>query len=391
MPDLEARFPSEGTVPARRLLSMAIADFARKVEDSLNRRGTVRRVEQGWRPSIIGFTGYGSTSSLHVLGRVVMADPKERSLFKSFKLPPSTHTVLGQVQDAFEQAQKLSETAQRGWRQFFTTQVGYLPVTVHAGDKVISTKTDRSGYIDVLVQDHGLEPGWHEVEIEAAAAEPIKAKVLIVRPEAKRGLISDIDDTVMVTWLPRAALAAWNSWVRHTNTRKPVPGMAEFYDELLSDTPDAPVFYLSTGAWNTLPTLEVFLTLNGFPSGPLLLTDWGPTPTSIFRSGQEHKKTQLRNLIITFPEIEWYLVGDDGQHDPLIFDELAREHPRYLAGIAIRQLNPVEQVLSHGMTEAIEDRRSSDDEARYGVPTIYGQDGFQLMSALKSFRKQKSN
>ncbi len=366
---------------------MALADVARRLEDSLNRRGTVKRVNRGWRPAIIGFTGYGSTSSLHVLGRAVMADPDSKPLFKPPRLPPATHTVLGQVKEAFEQAEKLSETAQRGWRQFFTTQVGFLPVTVHAGDKVISTRTDRSGYIDVLVQDHGLEPGWHEVRIEAAAAEPITAKVLVVKPTATYGMVSDIDDTVMVTWLPRAALAAWNSWVRHTNTRKAVPGMARFYRELLDDLPDAPVFYLSTGAWNTLPTLEVFLTLNGFPTGPLLLTDWGPTPTGIFRSGQEHKKTQLRNLIITFPEIKWFLVGDDGQHDPIIFDELAREHPRHVAGIAIRQLNPVEQVLSHGLTEAIDERRFDDDEARYGVPTISGQDGFELMAKIDELEK----
>lgn len=370
---------------------MALADAARRFEDSLNRRETVKRAKQGWRPSIIGFTGYGSTTSLHVLGRAIMANPDNKPLFRTPRLPPSTHSVLGQVKEAFEQAEKLSETAQRGWRQFFTTQVGFLPVTVRAGDKVISTKTDRSGYIDVLVEDHGLAPGWHEVTIEAAAAEPITAKVLVVEPSARFGLVSDIDDTVMITWLPRAVLAAWNSWVRHTNTRKPVPGMAQFYRDLLDDSPEAPVFYLSTGAWNTLPTLEVFLTLNGFPTGPLLLTDWGPTPTGMFRSGQEHKKTQLRNLIITFPDIDWFLVGDDGQHDPLIFDELAREHPRHVAGIAIRQLNPVEQVLSHGTLEAIEDRRSDDDDARHGVPTIEGQDGFELMAKLKDLLRRRGS
>jgi len=370
---------------------MALADAARRFEDSLNRRETVKRAKQGWRPSIIGFTGYGSTTSLHVLGRAIMANPDNKPLFRTPRLPPSTHSVLGQVKEAFEQAEKLSETAQRGWRQFFTTQVGFLPVTVRAGDKVISTKTDRSGYIDVLVEDHGLAPGWHEVTIEAAAAEPITAKVLVVEPSARFGLVSDIDDTVMITWLPRAVLAAWNSWVRHTNTRKPVPGMAQFYRDLLDDSPEAPVFYLSTGAWNTLPTLEVFLTLNGFPTGPLLLTDWGPTPTGMFRSGQEHKKTQLRNLIITFPDIDWFLVVDDGQHDPLIFDELAREHPRHVAGIAIRQLNPVEQVLSHGTLEAIEDRRSDDDDARHGVPTIEGQDGFELMAKLKDLLRRRGS
>lgn len=361
---------------------MALADIARRVEDRFNRASTVRQAKAGWRPAIIGFTGYGSTSVLRVLGRAVMADADEKPLLRFPELPPTTHSVLSQVKEAMEHAQEVSEMAQRGWRQFITTQVGYLPVTITAGDKVIKTRTDRSGYVDVLVQDHGLEPGWHEVTIDAVASTPTTARVLIVEPDATLGLVSDIDDTVMITWLPRAVLAAWNSWVRHTNTRKPVPGMEELYKELLKNDPNAPVFYLSTGAWNTLPTLDFFLTLNHFPTGPLLLTDWGPTPTGLFRSGPEHKKIQLRNLIITFPNIKWILVGDDGQHDPLIFDELTREHPRHVAGIAIRQLNPVEQVLSHGTTESLTSQHNP-EESVLGVPTIKGKDGFELLRKLK--------
>ena len=34
------------------------------------------------------------------------------------------------------------------------------------------------------------------------------------------------------------------------------------------------------------------------------------------------------------------------------------------------------------MTEAIEDRRSVDDEVRHGVPIIYGADGYELLSSL---------
>lgn len=360
---------------------MALADFTRKVEDTFNRVNTVRHKKNGWRPYIVPFSGYGSVKSVRVLARVIMRDPNEGRFSLIPSLPATAHGMLGQVRDATEQARELATKAQRGWRQFFTTQVGFLPVTVRAGDKEIQTTTDRNGYVDVIVQDHGLAPGWHEVTIEGKAAQSVKARVLIVDPAVKRGLVSDIDDTVMVTWLPRAALAAWNSWIRHTNTRKAVPGMSHFYRELLRDEPNAPVFYLSTGAWNTLPTLEIFLMLHGFPTGPLLLTDWGPTPTGLFRSGQEHKKVQLRNLLIMFPDIEWVLVGDDGQHDPYIYDEIAREHPRSIAGIAIRQLNPVEQVLSHGTTEALDSREpdTSEDEARYGVPTITGTDGFELV------------
>ena len=96
----------------------------------------------------------------------------------------------------------------------------------------------------------------------------------------------------------------------------------------------------------------------------------------MFRSGPEHKKVQLRNLFIDFPDITWILVGDDGQHDPLIYGDAVFEHPDRIAGVAIRQLSPGEHVLSHGTATA---RATIDPEGRMGVPVILGADGHELL------------
>ncbi|MFC5369260.1 App1 family protein [Arcanobacterium bovis] len=366
---------------------MAIADIARSIEENINRRGIVKWRQRGWLPQIIPFTGYGSTTAVKILARALMAEPNERQpLFdlRNLQMSSLRSPAINTVRDIAELAIEAGAEAQRGWRQFFTTQVGFLPVTVTVGEKRIETRTDRNGYVDLLVENHGLTPGWHEVELIPAAGEPVKAPVMIVSPTATKGLVSDIDDTIMVTWLPRAALAAWNSFVVHTNSRKTVAGMSNFYRNILSGHPDAPVFYLSTGAWNTFSTLEIFLSTFRFPVGPLLMTDWGPTPTGLFRSGQEHKKTQLRNLLIMFPNITWTLVGDDGQHDPLIYDELAREHPSRVDVIALRELNPVEQVLSHGTPDPAESVREDSDIERHGVPVIRGKDGHELLGKFRN-------
>ncbi len=330
---------------------MGISDIARTIEDLLNEAGVRRKAKQGWRPAVTGFYGYGSDERLHVLGRILMEDPE----------PAATEV-------------------QRGWRQFFTYQVGAVPVTVQVGEQIIQSRSNEQGYIDVLVHDHGLAPGWHEVTIRAEGAEPAVAEVHIVDPGAAYGLISDIDDTVLVTWLPRAMLAAWNSWVKKTNTRQPVEGMARFYTELLRTHPETPVFYLSTGAWNTYDTLVSFLRKHGFPQGPLLLTDWGPTPTGLFRNGVEHKKVTLRNLIIEYPHIRWILVGDDGQNDPLTYGDAAFEHPDRIAGVAIRQLSPQEHVLSHGTAAPLAQARRREI---FGVRTILGADGHELLAEYR--------
>ena len=353
---------------------MGLPEIAGWIDDGVNRRSVAFLVRRGWRPRIVGFTGYGSTTSLHVLGRVVMSDPV-RAAERAPAWGPRSLAVL----------------AERGWRAYFTAQVPDHPVVVRANDRSVRTTTDRGGYVDVMLTDHGLEPGWHTVRIEALGAQPVLARVLVVSPDARIGIVSDIDDTIMVTMLPRALIAAWNTFVRHSSARSAVPGMSELYRRILSEHPDAPVFYLSTGAWNAVPTLRAFMTKHGYPPGPMLMTDWGPTTTSLFRSGVEHKRVSLRDLVITFPEIRWILVGDDGQHDPMVYDEIAREHPGHISAIAIRQLSPREQVLSHGTPESLDPRRPHRNAtSEHGVPTVTGRDGRELLAALPGLVAQQS-
>jgi len=154
------------------------------------------------------------------------------------------------------------------------------------------------------------------------------------------------NDTVMVTALPRPFLAAWNTFVLDEHARASVPGMAVLYERLVNANSGAPVFYLSTGAWNVAPTLTRFLSRHLYPAGPLLLTDWGPTPDRWFRSGQEHKRNTLKRLAAEFPDIKWLLIGDDGQHDQEIYSEFAHAHPENVAAVAIRRLSPTQSVLA---------------------------------------------
>ncbi|MEJ5998024.1 App1 family protein [Corynebacterium sp. H130] len=323
---------------------MALSDIARSVEKTINRVGKQRAVKAGWRPAVTSYYGYGDQDRVRVLARVLM------------------------------QGDEPSSEAQRGFRQFFTVQVADVPVTITAGSQTVHARTNDNGYIDVPVLDHGLEPGWQQVKLEIEGGDPAYADVLVLERGVRYGLISDIDDTVMVTMLPRALHAAYNSWYLRTNARKAVPGMASFYEALRERFGEnMPVFYLSTGAWNTFPALDTFLKENRFPRGPMLLTDWGPTATGMFRSGQEHKKVQLRNLVIDFPDIHWILVGDDGQHDPLIYGNFVSEHPDRVTMVAIRQLTPGEHVLAHGTATPIESGTNYTP-----VPWIEGSDGAAL-------------
>jgi phosphatidate phosphatase APP1 len=301
-----------GTPPAVRLHRAA------RIEDALHEIVERRLRQRGWHPVITAYTGYGAPGWARVMARV----------------------VLTRRQAALKRLEKV-----RGWRSFTTSPVNNAVVRIRIGEQVHETHTDRSGYVDCRVEGV-LEPGWASVQLSAEGAEPVEAPIRVVDPRVTFGVISDIDDTVMVTALPRPLLAAWNTFVLDEHARMAVPGMAVLYERLVTANPGAPVFYLSTGAWNVAPTLTRFLSRHLYPAGPLLLTDWGPTTDRWFRSGQEHKRATLRRLANEFPSMKWLLIGDDGQHDQEIYSEFAHDHPDSVAAVAIRRLSPTQAVLA---------------------------------------------
>ena len=301
--------------------------IAARVEEFIDRWFETAFRALGWRESVVAHTGYGSSEFVRVMARVVLVPSWSRS-----QLGRATKELV----------------KRRGWRSFMTMACVRVPATITIGDRTVPVTSDRGGYLDHRITRHELGAGWRTVTVRTAQSTPVECPVLIVDDDARYGLVSDIDDTVLTTWLPRPMIAAWNSFVRDESNRQSIPGMARLYRRFLDAHPGAPLVYLSTGAWNTFEFLQRFLRRHAYPKGPLLLTDWGPTNTGWFRSGMEHKRTALLRLAAEFPRITWLLVGDDGQHDPEIYAEFARSHPTHVAAVAIRQLSAAEQVLAHG-------------------------------------------
>jgi phosphatidate phosphatase APP1 len=320
---------------------------AARVEDAVHEFLEPRLRQRGWRDTIIPYTGYGAPSWVRVMARLLLRRPERR--------PEGVHAV-------------------RGWRSFATLPVAHEVVVVDVGDRRHEARTDRGGYIDVVVEA-SFEPGWRSVRLHREGAVPVAAPVRVLAPDMRLGVVSDIDDTVMVTALPRPLLAAWNTFVLAEHARSPVPGMAVLYERLVTAHPDAPVFYLSTGAWNVAPTLTRFLSRNLYPPGPLLLTDWGPTTDRWFRSGQAHKRATLERLAAEFPDVRWLLIGDDGQHDQEIYGDFAASHPDNVAAVAIRQLSPTQSVLAGGLPALVDGSASTE---RHGRPWMSAPDGAGL-------------
>lgn len=231
------------------------------------------------------------------------------------------------------------------------------------------------------------------------AGAPTHLALRVVGDGEHLGLVSDIDDTVMVSMVPRLLVAVKHAFLDRVSSREAVPGMAEMLNRVTqvagrrqheagadpTTLPQgllpAPVVYLSTGAWNVVPTVRDFLARLHYPRGAFLMTDFGPSNSGWFRSGPAHKRRELRRLASDLPRVSWILVGDDGQRDPMIYAEFAREHPDRVAGIAIRSLSELEQVLAHGTpVPLVPDALWSVPE---DIPVWYGSDGTELLDSMR--------
>jgi len=292
----------------------------------------------GWTPAVLAHPGYGSGGRVRVLGRVLLAPPGAR--------PADRRPVAG-------------------WQRFLTLESAGTEVTVEVGDLRTVVRSDDDGLIDVTLTLDLPDTGSVPVVLRAGDRSDT-ASVHLASPDAARGVVCDIDDTVLVTGIATPLRAAWRTFVLPMTRREAVPGMARLLRELTSGAPHVPVVYLSNGPWNLAGPLSRFLEGAGFPPGALLLTDWGPTPTRWFRDGRAHKRAALQRLAADLPGVRWTLLGDTGEHDPALYEEFTRAQPDRVRAVLLREVD--------GGPARVE--RSGP------VPVVYGRDGDAIAAVL---------
>jgi phosphatidate phosphatase APP1 len=339
---------------------VTLARLAARLETELDLHLARRLWRRGWRVRMLAFTSYG-----------VAAGPEEAGWVRLIGRALLTDTPGPEAELV------------RGWRRFLTVPLPGVAVEVTVGEVRTTVRSGQGGYVDATVEVD-LEPGWHDVSLTPAHGQRVTGRVRVVGPRERVGVVSDIDDTVLVTALPRPLRAFWNTFVRHESARRPVAGMPELFGHLVDDPTEPFTAYVSTGPWNVAPSLERFLARHGYPPGPLLMTDWGPTDERWFRSGRQHKHDSLRRLLADLPGLTWTLLGDDGQHDPALYDDLVEEYPDRVRLVLIRELSPAEQVLTHGSPTARPADQGRLRPPPTPVPVLRGPDGHALLRSVRS-------
>lgn len=166
----------------------------------------------------------------------------------------------------------------------------------------------------------------------------------VLRIENSIGIISDIDDTILISHSTDIGKKFWLSISKNAYTRRPLPGVSDFYNELTHQRQD-PIFYVSSSDWSLFDLIRDFMRFRNIPKGPTLLKDKHINLKNIWKSGggnHDHKLEKIQFLFDLYPKMKFFLIGDSGQHDPEIYAKVINKYPDRVHAVFIRLIDKLE-------------------------------------------------
>lgn len=268
---------------------------------------------------------------------------------------PAGVIVRGRVLDNPEpsraaEGEGIGAAVRRSAGHFMTRELAGVPLRIQIGTTTVEAVSDDDGYFFVrLLATAPLVSPWSTGTAALGAeyrgltaADPTSLDIRVPGPDARFGIISDIDDTVIKTGVQRVGQMVLQTLAGSELTREAFPGAAALYRDLADDT--NPVFYVSSSPWNLHAFLTAFLEHHDFPRGPLLLRDLLGTA-----AGREQKHGRIHEILDLHPDLPFVLMGDSGEKDPEIYADIVRAHPGRILAVYIREvrLDPGDGSVEH--------------------------------------------
>lgn len=322
-----------------------------------------RRINTATSPMIMPYIGFGSEKFIDLKGRVL----------EDTGIKPSKET------------DRIWDNLLNMYRRFESDEVPHARVLARFQDIEQEFSADEEGFFEVtlhLEKPLSHELSWQKMDLEIL--EPripgngrakIEGKVMIVPPRADFGVISDIDDTVVYTGVTSRLKLASTILFKNAYTRLPLKGVAEFYNALQKGSGDGswnPLFYVSSSPWNMYDLFREFFQINKIPDGPIFLRDWGIERHSILAvKNQKYKLDAIYNILDSFPELKFILIGDSGEEDPEIYTQVIRTYPQRILGAYIRD-------VKHDASRVDEIRKLADQVESNGSVLVLAEDALVM-------------
>jgi|LauGreStaDraftv2_3_1035109.scaffolds.fasta_scaffold26784_1 phosphatidate phosphatase APP1 len=241
-------------------------------------------------------------------------------------------------------------------QMFRTKTQGNADVYLEINNSKIHTKTLKDGYFKFCIPlNYENKYGWIDYKVSMIFNnKTIEMTGSYIRPsEGNIGIISDIDDTFLISHTRNPFKKLYILLFKNVNTRKIFDDVVSHYQALSSagrpknNQQDAnnkneqnAFFYVSSSEWNLYSFIVKFTEIHQLPRAVLLLKD---IKTSLFdffvtgRGDHNHKFEKIKHILEFYPNLQYVLLGDDSQHDPFLYENICKIFPVTVKAVYIRQ------------------------------------------------------
>lgn len=221
-------------------------------------------------------------------------------------------------------------------------------VTLEFNGMKITTKSWNDGYFCFNIPfDDQLNPGWHPFSVVCKLQKfgIVECGEILKPYESKLGVISDIDDTFLVSHSKKFFKKLYVMLLRNINKRKPFEDVVAHYKALSragqeSEEASNSFFYVSSSEWNLYEFIDTFISMHDLPKGILKLKDIRSGISDFLFSGKgnhDHKFEKIKEIINCYPQLSYVLLGDDSQRDPYLYERVVKQYPLNITAVYIRQ------------------------------------------------------
>jgi phosphatidate phosphatase APP1 len=222
---------------------------------------------------------------------------------------------------------------------------------------LLETRTQEDGFFEFHWESpQELTAGFQSITVsyldkEGKVLQEVLGELYIPH-SVQLGVISDIDDTILISYSSRLLKRLRVLFTRQPHSRKTFADIVHYFT-LLSvsgTTPDLPnpFFYVSSSEWNLYDDLTEFFSHNHLPEGVLLLNKIKRLQ-ELGASGQtqhHNKLVRIERIMRMFPKQRFVLYGDNSQQDPAIYVSIAKQFPQNVVAIYIRSVQAKKKVAT---------------------------------------------
>ena len=230
--------------------------------------------------------------------------------------------------------------------RIYSQEVSGVRLRLFLQENSVEVVSDNEGYFYIEMPLGGrLSAGVHTLNAEVLSApfvvkttEIAAASVFLPPADADFGVISDIDDTTIISKTFSPARMLYTILCVNAYRRKAVQGVPEWYNSLRANGKN-PFFYVSSSPWNIYDILTQIFELQHIPQGAIALRDYGIDPDKFFMGTHgTHKTKAIDDILAAYPHLNFILSGDTAQHDTEIYCAAAHKHGKRITTIYIRDV-----------------------------------------------------